>query len=400
MKHLIKISAIVLLLFSTARAQQLPLYSQYMMNRFIVNPAVAGTEDYFTVATNNRYQWAGITDAPRTHILSVQGPHATKNIGFGGAIFSDVTGPTSRTGAYFTYAYHFNLTRSSKLSLGLSGGLLQFKVDGTQITLKDAGDFVITNSVQSVLIPDFGFGAYWYTDKSYVGISVPQFIQNKIEFFNTTTMSLSRLTSHYFINAGHRFQVSNDFEVEPSVLLKWAYPTIPQIDFGAKVIYQEFLWVGAAYRTQDAFSFMLGYKTKNDKLLFGYSYDQPLSSISKYSFGTHEIMVAARFANARSHRRYSKAEDGKIDVAESELIEDKSTKTTVSSDAEIARQKKISELNQKDKALRNKVRNLREQAEALGLNPADAQFEYSKEYNAAISEIKNVYLEKQNLENQ
>ncbi|MCX6182220.1 MAG: type IX secretion system membrane protein PorP/SprF [Bacteroidetes bacterium] len=395
MKYLIKISAIILLLFSTARAQQLPLYSQYMMNRFIINPAVAGTEDYFMVSTNNRYQWAGITDAPRTHILSVQGPHATKNIGFGGAIFSDVTGPTSRTGAYFTYAYHFNINKSSKLSLGLSGGLLQFKVDGTQITLKDAGDFVITNAVQSVLIPDFGFGAYWYTDRSYVGISVPQFIQNRIEFFNSSTQSLSRLTSHYFINAGHRFQINNDFEIEPSVLLKWAYPTIPQIDFGAKVIYQEFLWAGLAFRTQDAVSFMLGYKTKNDKLLFGYSYDQPMTSISKYTFGTHEIMVAARFTNVRSRRRYSKVE-GKTDVAEQEFMQENSAPSA----ADVARKNKINALNQKDKALRNTVRALREQAEALGIDPSDARFEYSKEYNAAIQEIRNVYLEKESLENQ
>ncbi|MFM7021414.1 MAG: PorP/SprF family type IX secretion system membrane protein [Flavobacteriales bacterium] len=393
MKRILKISAMALLLCFTAKAQQLPLYSQYMMNRFIINPAVAGTEDYFVASTNNRYQWAGITDAPRTHILSVQGPHATKNIGLGGAIFSDDTGPTSRTGAYFTYAYHFKLNRSSKLSLGLAGGLLQFKVDGTQITLKDAGDFVLTNSVQSVLIPDFGFGAYWYTDRSYVGLSVPQFLQNRIQFFSTSTQSLSRLASHYFINAGHRFKVSHDFEVEPSVLLKWAYPTIPQIDFGAKVIYQEFLWAGLAFRTQDAFSFMLGYKTRNDKLMFGYSYDQPLTNISKYTFGTHEVMVAARFTTIRSQRRYSSNGDRK-DIAESDLIEE----TPAAPSAEdIARKKKIDQLEQKDKALRAKVRALREQAEALELDPGDARFERSQEYKQAIEEIKNVYLEKESL---
>ncbi len=395
MKAVFKIVVVLMVLFSTARAQQLPLYSQYMMNRFLINPAVAGTEDHFMVATNNRYQWAGITDAPRTHILSVHGPHSTKPVGFGGAIFSDVTGPTSRTGAYFTYAYHFNITDKSKLSLGLSGGLLQFKVDGTQITLKEAGDFAITNAVQSALIPDFGFGAYYYTDKSYVGISVPQFIQNKIEFFNTSTQSLSRLTSHYFINAGHRFQVSQDIEVEPSVLLKWAYPTIPQIDFGAKVIYQEFLWAGVAFRTQDAFSFMLGYKTKNDKLLFGYSYDQPLTNISKYSFGTHEIMVSARFTSIRSKARYSKVTT-KADVAESEFSKEDHSIVNV----ELQRSKRIAALVQKDKDTRAKVRNLRTQAEALGLNPADAKFEHAKEYLQGIDDIKNIYLEKQHLENQ
>jgi type IX secretion system PorP/SprF family membrane protein len=398
MKREIKISVVLLLFSAIAVAQQLPLYSNYMMNKFIINPAVAGTEDYFMVATNNRYQWVGITDAPRTHILSVNGPHRTKSIGFGGAVFSDVTGPTSRTGAYFAYAYHFKIKENAKLSLGLSGGVLQYKVDGTQITLKDAGDFSLMNAVQSVIVPDFGFGAYYYTEKFYVGLSVPQFIQNRLKFFDSSTQSLSKLTGHYYINAGNKFRVANDWEVEPSILLKWGPPSIPQLDLGAKVIYQDYLWAGVALRTQDAFCAMLGYRTKNDKLMFAYAYDQPITNISKYSFGTHEIMVAGKFANIKSGDELESGDNSeKKELAEAESQDNIDKKQLSEQERrEIALMIK----QQKDKTLRNEVRKLRAEAEAAGLQPNDDRFDKQQDYMAAIAEIKSNYLEIEKLQSQ
>jgi|GEM_PF-79733 len=391
MKRKIKISIIILLFAASSFGQQLPLYSNYMMNKFIINPAISGTQDYFMVATNNRYQWVGVTDAPRTHILSVNGPHRTKSVGFGGAVFSDITGPTSRTGAYFAYAYHFKIKENAKLSLGLSGGILQYKVDGTQITLKDAGDFSLMNSVQSAISPDFGFGAYFYTEKFYVGLSVPQFIQNRLNFFETSAQSLSRLTGHYYINAGNKFKLANDWEVEPSILLKWGPPSIPQLDLGAKVTYQDYLWAGIALRTQDAFCTMLGYRTKNDKLLFAYGYEQPITRIRKYSYGTHEIMIAARFANIKSGDELESGDNSeKRELAEGESQDNIDKKQlTVQEKKEIALVIK----QQKDKNLRNEVRKLRAEAEAAGLQPNDTRFSKQQDYTAAIAEIKSNYLE-------
>ncbi len=398
MKRKIKISIIILLFAASSFGQQLPLYSNYMMNKFIINPAISGTQDYFMVATNNRYQWVGVTDAPRTHILSVNGPHRTKSVGFGGAVFSDITGPTSRTGAYFAYAYHFKIKENAKLSLGLSGGILQYKVDGTQITLKDAGDFSLMNSVQSAISPDFGFGAYFYTEKFYVGLSVPQFIQNRLNFFETSAQSLSRLTGHYYINAGNKFKLANDWEVEPSILLKWGPPSIPQLDLGAKVTYQDYLWAGIALRTQDAFCTMLGYRTKNDKLLFAYGYEQPITRIRKYSYGTHEIMIAARFANIKSGDELESGDNSeKRELAEGESQDNIDKKQlTVQEKKEIALVIK----QQKDKNLRNEVRKLRAEAEAAGLQPNDTRFSKQQDYTAAIAEIKSNYLEMEKLQSE
>ena len=134
------ILSVALLLGVFSYGQQIPQYSQYMINDYILNPAISGMHDHFEVKSNNRIQWVGVNDAPRTFLLSIHGPIKNMNMGLGGAIFSDVTGPTSRTGAYLSYAYHLKLSPSLKLGMGLSVGLLQFRIDGSQITLRDAGD--------------------------------------------------------------------------------------------------------------------------------------------------------------------------------------------------------------------------------------------------------------------
>jgi len=145
-------------------AQQLPHYSQYMINDYVMNPAIGGKDNYFQGMSANRYQWGGITDAPRTYILSLQGPLKYQHMGIGGQLFTDIVGPTRRTGGYLSYAYHIPLNDNLKLSFGISAGILQFMVDGQKINLHDNGDLVLTNALQSVLTPDFSAGFYLYNE--------------------------------------------------------------------------------------------------------------------------------------------------------------------------------------------------------------------------------------------
>src|SRR5574337_1605313 len=114
-KHIL--IALLFGLVELVSAQQLPQYTNYMINSYVLNPAWSGTKDYFEVQSNNRYQWVGITDAPRTYILSANGPYKTKNMGYGGYVFTDITGPTRRIGLSFSYAYHAKLTETMKLSI-------------------------------------------------------------------------------------------------------------------------------------------------------------------------------------------------------------------------------------------------------------------------------------------
>ena len=148
---------VLILSGSAVFAQQLPHFSQYYLNDFLINPAVAGTRDYFEGKSSHRYQWEGITDAPRTYTLSVNGPMKNEKMGLGGYLFTDMVGPTRRTGFNLAYSYHVRLNETLKLSFGLSAGLLQFMIDGSKVTLRDEGDVILTNGVQKVLVPDAGW---------------------------------------------------------------------------------------------------------------------------------------------------------------------------------------------------------------------------------------------------
>ena len=291
-----RIVFIMLLGFIKLSAQQLPHYSNYMLNSYVMNPAVAGSNEYFEGMSNNRYQWVGITDAPRTYILSVNGPTKFANVGVGGTVYSDIVGPTRRTGFSLSYAYHLKLTSNIKLSMGLSAGLLQFMVDGSKITLSDPNDVALSNGLQSVLIPDFGAGVYAYptSKKWYAGISIPQVMQNRIKFFDYATSKSNKLATHFYGIGGYKFDINEDFKIEPSICLKYAKPTPLQFDLGVRVFYKEKVWLGAAFRVKDAVSVMVGYNLK-ENITFAYAYDFTTSNIKKYSNGSHELVIGIRF---------------------------------------------------------------------------------------------------------
>lgn len=302
MRQIIIITALIAILGSDRlTAQQLPQYTQYMFNEYIINPAVAGKDDYFQAKANYRYQWAGIVDAPRTYILSLYGPHKTKDMGFGGYIYNDITGPTSRTGLNFSYSYFIKLTDSMKLSLSLAGGLLQYKVDGTKINMLDIQDPSIQNTVYSAMIPDAVFGAYLYTRKYYFGLSAHQLLNYKVNLY-TGDNGLNRIKNHFFAYSGYIFNLNHDFDLEPCLLLKVMMPVKPMLDISVKSTYKKTVWLGVSYRTYDAIAIMAGYSYQN-QIYIGYSYDLSVSSIKNYNSGSHEIMIAAKFNKIKNFNK-------------------------------------------------------------------------------------------------
>lgn len=274
-------------------AQQLPQYSQYMLNRYVINPASAGSENYFVGQTNYRNQWQGITDAPSTYILSVNGP-LNEKMGIGGYLFSDVTGPTRRNGFNLSYAYHVKFNDYLKLSMSINAGLLQFSVDGTEITFGDAGDNVLGKAQENNLFPDAGFSFYLYGPKFYFGASAPQLIRNELDFENSIEDPTGRLTSHYFITGGYKFELNNLIELEPSMLLKYVSPTPLAYEFSLRGIYNEMAWVGVSYRKSDAIVLLAGF-TLQKNISLGYAYDFIQSDLGNYSSGSHEIMLSIKF---------------------------------------------------------------------------------------------------------
>lgn len=278
------------------KAQQLPQYTQYFLNDYVTNPAIAGSKDYWTGQLNSRLQWVGITDAPRTHILSVNGALENRKMGLGGYIFSDVVGHTYRTGFSSSYAYHFNINSDIRLGLGVNAGLLQFAIDGSQITFEDPGDQALSNGMMSVMTFDAGAGLYLYSDDFWFSFSAPQLIGNKLQFFEDYDATLARLARHYFMGGGYKFELVDDVYIEPSLYLRYVDPVPIQYDVTLRFLYQDQFWIGGAYRVDAAVSMMAGFILPNN-MTFGYSYDIPTNNIKNYSTGSHEIMIGLRFAD-------------------------------------------------------------------------------------------------------
>jgi len=274
-------------------AQQMPLFTQYMFNDYMMNPAVAGTKDHYQARALSRFQWVGIIDAPQTISLSFDGPHAKKPMGFGGYLINDVTGPTSRTGIYGSYAYNFGLTDDIRLSLGLSFGLLQNTIDGTKIDLHDLNDPALQDAISTSLVPDASVGAYVYHEKWFAGFSAFQLLSNNLKVYDEKN-GLNKLKRHYYLVGGYRWNFTPDFTLEPSVVIKGMVDIPAQIDLTALVKYKKTAWLGISYRSQDAIAILIGYIHK-ERYYFGYSYDITISEFKAYNSGTHEIMIGLRF---------------------------------------------------------------------------------------------------------
>ncbi|MBK8615135.1 MAG: type IX secretion system membrane protein PorP/SprF [Flavobacteriales bacterium] len=277
-------------------AQQLPQLTQYVSQDYLYNPAVAGSRPWFELRSAHRNQWVGIQDAPRTFMLSATSP-VGKNMGLGGFMYTDNVGPTRRTGAQLSYAYHLSLTQRVRLSMSVAFGLQQFLIDGSKITFHDGGDPVMDDQLRGQVVPDATFGFLVYHDNWWVGATAPQLLHNKIYFFNENDATLSRLENHYYGMGGYRFALGDDLKLEPSFLVKYVSPVPAKVDLTATLRYRDMVWLGASYRTNDAFAIMVGYWMKKT-FQFGYSFDMTTTNLRNYNSGTHEVMLAITFGKS------------------------------------------------------------------------------------------------------
>ena len=297
MKKFLYITVIALLV-TNLQAQQLQQYTQYMLNDLAINPAVAGKDNFADMRSNNRYQWVGMTDAPRTYMLTLHSPLKNRHMGLGTHIYTDIVGPTRRVGISLVYAYHIKITEKTRVSLGLNAGIQQWGIDGHKLYLHDAGDDNLLTQYQTRIVPDFGAGIYVHNEKWYLGFSAPQLYQSPIKLYPDGDHK-GTLVSHFLLNGAYKFDINDDFKVEPSFLAKYANPAPIKVDVGARVIYQEQVWLGVGYRHNDALTALVGFMYKN-YLMIGYSYDFTTTNLKNYSSGTHELMLGLRFSKQQS----------------------------------------------------------------------------------------------------
>jgi len=274
-------------------AQQIPNFSLYNMNHYLVNPAATGITDRIPVSLSYRKIWAGMTNTPSVQYLSANGKVAP-DMGVGGRIFNFQAGPLRKTGIEGTYSYHLSLgTGETRLSFGLSLLLYQFNLSKSDMLVEDITDEVFMGDEQ-MFVPDAGIGTYLYGNNYYVGLSVPQLFQRNIDLKSDVILQQKQVR-HYYLHGGYIFDAGSNFKIEPSALLKFVETGIFQADINALVTYKDMVNFGVSYRTEEALSFQVGYK--NPDLFIGYAYDLILSGMMSNTWGSHEILFTYSFEN-------------------------------------------------------------------------------------------------------
>ncbi len=276
------------------KAQQDIMISQYMFNGLFVNPGYAGSHKYYSASLIHRRQWEGFSGAPKTSIVSLDGPIKDRHMGIGGIIAHDKIGVTKQTDLLATYSYYIKLG-PGKLSFGAKGGVSNYTSTVADLTVWDQDDKVFANNKKSAWLPKFGAGAYYYTQKLYAGIAIPTLLAyDSKNNFNLDVTKSSFVRRHYFINAGYVFAVNDQVKIKPSVLLKYQKAAPLEGDINVNVFLNDIFCIGASYRTGDAILAIVEYQI-NNRFRVGYSFDYTTSKLSKFNSGSHEIMLSYDF---------------------------------------------------------------------------------------------------------
>lgn len=293
--------------------QQAPTYSQYTLNPFTINPAVASTEDYVDIQTGYRSQWTSFEGGPKTLYLS---GHATINKpfyqhhykaehknwhGVGAQLFQDKIGPLQQQSFLLAYAYNLAITKKTRLSLGTFVGIKQFKTNSAYWKhIQDPSDELFLQDLNSGLQPELQFGAVMYRPQNYsIQFSIQNMLVNPIDFDENSSTLTNQYPLHTYLSFKKYFPLSLQLVFIPSTLIKMT-PNAPiSVDVNTQVIYKKAYWFGLSLRSTRAFNIMAGLNLKKYvDISFAYEYDT--NDLSQFNNGTYELIIGLRLAHPKT----------------------------------------------------------------------------------------------------
>ncbi len=278
-------------------AQQLPQFTSYQLSPFLYNPAFAGVDGTTQLNAVIRSQWSGIREAPQTDVISGYGLLRNEKMGLGATAFKDVAGADSRRGITLSYAYHLRVKNDMSLSLGLSAGFLQYRLDHTIINPYDDGDPVFNSPILSSVVPTATFGAYLYADNFYASVALPQLLSSTFTLkdeYNDNSLIEGGLTNHIFVGSGYIKDINDAFTIEPSLLLMLSSPAPASVELMTKLTYKDLLWTALSYRFNDAVCMYIGIDI-DKRFYVAYAHDFVASELSTVTSGTNEFKLGFRF---------------------------------------------------------------------------------------------------------
>jgi type IX secretion system PorP/SprF family membrane protein len=337
-KYLVTL-CVSLFIVSIVSAQQKAEYTQYVINEYIINPALSGIENYTDVKIGHRHQWVGLQGAPVTTYLTIQGPIGKQDYksnattlfpsvdgdnprgkqywddytaspahhGIGLQISNDVIGPFNNLSVMGTYAYHMPVGKKTNLSAGIGIGASKVSIDQSKTSFNGVNNVVVDPAVYTSgeigkTNLDMEAGLWLYSANYFVGFAAQQLLPQTIDFSNPdviTTATKGKMVPHFFTTAGYRFMLGEDLNVLPSIMVKTVSPLPSQVDLNVKVTYRDNFWFGGTYRGNYGFAAFAGLNALNIFTL-SYSYDYSTTPINSISSGTHEIIVGFILGNKYS----------------------------------------------------------------------------------------------------
>lgn len=309
MNALKKILIVILTAVSTlvglsAFGQQDALFSQYMFNQLIINPAYSGSRDVMTTTLVHRNQWNSIEGAPKTSTFSIHSPLRNESVALGLYVYQDQLGPLKNTGVMANYAYRIRMN-SGRLTFGIQGGFIQQSVDMNMLNIKDQFDISLYDVPVTQFTPDVNFGVYYTARKWYVGASSKHLFESlfsKEETFDDSPYAV--LARHFYGTAGFIIDVNDDIVIKPSTMISYTRNAPVSIDLNTNVFFRDAFMLGASYRTGRNAVVLLAEVTVKENLKIGYSYDILISELAQYAVGSHEFMLSWDFD---LYKRYQKS---------------------------------------------------------------------------------------------
>lgn len=293
MKKLYLVTLVLIASWVDLHAQQDPHYTQYMYNMSVMNPAYAGSKENLSMGLLYRKQWVEIEDAPTTGSFFGHAP-VGKNVGLGLSFISDKIGPVEENNIYGDFSYTLNLGGEHKLAFGLKMGLTLHNVglfSDINHTLPQQNDVAFSQNISNTYF-NFGSGFFYYTDKYYLGLSVPNMMKSKHLDIQRSgdEVEFGSETSHYFLTGGYVFDISQNVKFKPFFMLKSAFEAPTSLDLSTNFLFNEKFEAGLTYRLDDSFGAMVNYAV-SPNVRIGYAYDHIVSALNVTTPSSHEFIL-------------------------------------------------------------------------------------------------------------
>ena len=281
------VSFIIMLLTVVSYGQQDAQFTQYMYNTININPAYAGSRGVMSIFALHRTQWVGLDGAPTTNAVSINTPINNSNLGLGVSFVNDKIGPTNENTISTDLSYTIPTSENFKLSFGMKATANLFNLNANKLNPIDQGDSQFQN-LRNVFTPNIGAGIYYHSDKAYVGLSVPNFIQTNR--YSDNEVAISKEKMNYYLIGGYVFDISDNIKFKPAFLTKLVEGSPLQVDVSANFMFVDKVVVGVAYRWSAAMSAMVGFQV-TDGMYIGYGYDLETTNLDNYNSGSHEVFL-------------------------------------------------------------------------------------------------------------